>query len=214
MYSWKQLSECIVLVVLLWGWWEWNHWYLHEYKKLKYTFIMNHTWLLVAGANCKGISSKKALCFLISHKWPFVIFSHLLLLSEIRLVPCFTASHSFSHVYVSGLYILTSTYRLCQKVNVSYCISKYIEQGNLSTELRCSLPFGGVYSSYCNLGGCTDPVLLIHCVFAVYYLKLGIRSDPAKTPSLGLQKSQYEWYSMTRGQALWWESLWSQEQVF
>lgn len=150
---------------------------------------MNHTWLLVAGANCKGISSKKTLCFLISHKWPFGFSSHLLKLSEIMLVLCFTANHCFSHVYVSRLCILSSTYGLYQKVNVSYCISKYTEQMHLSTELRYSLSFGGAYSSCYNLGF-TDPVLLIHRVYAVYYLKIDIRrtSYSAKTPSLGLQR--------------------------
>lgn len=73
-----------------------------------------------------------------------------------------------------------------KKVNVSYCISMYIEQVHLSTELRHPRSFGGAYSSCCNLGGCTDPVLLIHRVFTVYYLELDVRrtSSPAKTPSL------------------------------
>lgn len=46
-------------------------------------------------------------------------------------------------------------------------ISQNIEQMHLSTEMRYPLYYGESYGSWSNLRGCTDPVLLIHRVFAV-----------------------------------------------
>lgn len=73
-----------------------------------------------------------------------------------------TDNHCFSHVYVPGLYILTITYGLWQK---SKCIILHLQVHKQCILVQSWDPlcFGGAHSSCCNLGGCTDPVLLIHC---------------------------------------------------